>query len=69
MQAVEKTTNLVELPRTINALAAFPTGKEQGSWRYYNITTRKPLTRKKGTSLPIPQDILARIDALPDHKL
>ena len=63
----EKTTSLIEVPCTIGAFAAHPTGNEQGSWRYLNIKTGKPLIRKKGTTLPVPLDIPARIHALADH--
>ena len=54
VQVVMKTTNLVEVQRTIDALAAYPTGNEQGTWKYYNISTGKPISHKKATNIPIP---------------
>ena len=52
------------MPRTIDALAAYPTGNEQGTWRYFNIVTGKPLSHKKATNLPISLDLPAWIHAL-----
>ena len=46
VQVVEMTTNLIEVPRTIDASAAFPIGNKQGSWRCFNISTGKPISRK-----------------------
>lgn len=66
VQVVEKSTNLIEVPRTINALAIFPTRNEQGSLRYFDIKTGKPLTRKSDVSLIIPENIPARTYAFPD---
>ena len=39
-----KTTNLVKVPRTIDVLAAYPTGNKQGTWKYYKISTDKPIS-------------------------
>ena len=61
---VTKTTNLIEVPRTIDALAAYPTGNKQGTWRYFNIATGKPISHKKVTNLPILLDLPNRIHAL-----
>ena len=64
VQVVTNTTNLVEVPRTIDALAAYPTGNQQGTWRYFNIATGKPIYHKKATNLQIPLDLPDRIHAL-----
>ena len=64
VQVVTKTTNLIEVPCTINALAAYPTENEQGTWRYFNISTGKPISHKKATNVPIPRDLPDRIHAL-----
>ena len=64
VQVVTKTTNLIEVPRTIDALAAYPTGNEQGTWRYFNISTGKPINHKKATNVPMPLDLPNRIHAL-----
>ena len=66
VQVVAKTTNLIEVPRTIDA--AYPTGNKQGTWRYFNIATSKSLSHKKAMNLPIPLDLLARINALAANK-
>ena len=57
VQAVTKTTNLIKVPRIIDVLAVYHTGNEQGTWRYFNITTGKPISHKKGTNLSIPLDL------------
>ena len=64
VQAVTKTTNLIEVPSTINALAAYPTGNEQGTWRYFNISMGKPISHKKATNVPMPLDLPDQIHAL-----
>ena len=64
VQAITKTTNLIEVPHTINALVAYPTGNKQGTWRYFNISTGKPINHKKATNVPIPLDLPDQIHAL-----
>ena len=64
IQVVAKTINLIEVPRTIDALAAYHTGNKQGTWKYFNIAMDKPLSYKKTTNLPVPLDLPARIHAL-----
>ena len=64
VQVVTKTTNLIKVPPTINALAAYPTGNEQGTWRYFNISTGKPISHKKATNVPMPIDLPNWIHAL-----
>ena len=64
VQIVTKTTNLLKMPRTIDALAAYPTDNEQGTWRYLNIATSKPISNKKATNLPIPLDFPDQIHVL-----
>ena len=68
VQVVMKTTNLVEVPRTINALAAYPTGNEQGTWKYYYISTGKPISHKKATNIPVPENLPDRIHALAEDE-
>ena len=64
VQVVKKTTNLIEVSHKINALAAYPTGNKQGTWRYFNIATGKPISHKKATNLPIPLNLPDWINAL-----
>ena len=68
VQVVTKTTNPIEVPRIIDALAAYPTGNEQGTWRYFNISTGKPISHKKATNVPMPIDFSNRIHALAADK-
>ena len=53
VQVVTKTTNLIKVPRKIDALAAYPAGNKQGTWRYFNISRGKPISHKKDTNVPI----------------
>ena len=64
VQVVATTINLIEVPHTIDALVAYPTGNKQETWRYFNITAGKPLSHKKRMNLTIPSDLPARIHAL-----
>ena len=66
---MRKTTNLIEVPHTINTLAAYPTGNGQGTWRYFNIATGKHVSHKKATNVPISLDFPDRIHALAANKL
>ena len=56
------------MSRTIDVLAAYPIGNGQGTWRYFNIATGKPLSHKKATNPPIPLDLPDRIHALAVNK-
>ena len=58
IQVVTKTTNLIEVTRTIDALAAYPIENKQGTWKYFNISTGKPTSHKNATNVPIPEDFL-----------
>ena len=64
VQVIAKTTNLIEVPRTIDVLAAYSTANEQGTCRYFNIATVKTLSHKKATNLLIPLDLPVQIHAL-----
>ena len=64
VQVVTKTTNLIKVPRTIDALVAYPTENKQGTWRYFNISRGKPISHKKSTNVPMPIDLPNRIHAL-----
>ena len=68
VQVVMNTTNLVKVPRTINALAAYPTGNKHWTWKYYNISTGKPISYKKATNIPIPENLPDQIHALAEGK-
>ena len=64
VQVMTKTTNHIEVPGIIDALATYPTSNEQGTWRYINIATGKPISYKKAINLPIPLNLPDRIHAL-----
>ena len=64
VQVVTKTINLIDVPRTIDVLAAYPTDNKQGPWRYFNVSTSKSISYKKATNLPLPPDFPDRIHAL-----
>ena len=51
--------------RTTGALATKPTGNAQGGHWFYSLTTGRMLDRKQWTSLPMPNDVPARIHRLP----
>ena len=45
-------------------MATYPTGNKQGTWRYFNISTGKPISHKEVTNVPIPIDLPNRIHTL-----
>ena len=65
---VTKTTNLIELPRTINALAAYLTSNEQRTGRYLNIATVNSISHKKAVNIPTSLDLPVRIHVLVANK-
>jgi hypothetical protein len=51
-------------PRTIGAIALRPTGNAQGSMFFYSIDTGKRINRYKWTPLPMPNDVVNRVEQL-----
>lgn len=52
------------LPRTTGAIALRPTGSAQGGHYFYSLTTGKRINRNQWTVLPMPADVIQRIDRL-----
>ena len=58
----EKTNTQDE--RSIGAICLGPTGNLQGSYKFMSLRTGKLITRRKFTPLPMPQDVVDRVDTL-----
>jgi hypothetical protein len=56
-------TNTME-PRTTGAINLGPTGNIQGAHKFFSLTTGEILIRKKWTELPVPSDVLIRLDEM-----
>ena len=52
------------LPRTTGALALRPTGNAQGNFYFFCLTTGRVLNRVHATPLPMPDDVIKRVDML-----
>jgi hypothetical protein len=56
--------NSVSIPRAEGAIALYPSGNIQGSWKFLNLSTLKVITRDQFKVLPIPQVVIDRLNAL-----
>jgi hypothetical protein len=45
-------------PRTIGALALWPTGNAQGTWYFMSLLTGQVLKQNHATQLPIPHEVI-----------
>jgi hypothetical protein len=45
-------------PRTIGALALWPTGNAQGTWYFMSLSTGRVLKRNHATQLPMPHEVI-----------
>ena len=52
------------LPRTTGALALRPTGNAQGNFYFFSLTTGRVLNRVHATPLPMPDDVIKRVETL-----
>ena len=52
------------LPRTTGALALRPTGNAQGNFYFFSLSTGRVLNRVHATPLPIPDDVIKRVETL-----
>jgi hypothetical protein len=52
------------IPRTIGALALRPTGNAQGNFYFFSLSTGRVLNQGHATPLPMPDDIIDRINRL-----
>jgi hypothetical protein len=50
--------------RTTGAIALRPTGNQQGGYYVYSLTSGRRLNRNNWTSLPMPNDVMARVHTL-----
>ena len=55
-------------PRTRGAIALLPTGNSTGSVKFWCLETKSIITRDKWTSLPMPMDVISRINAEADKQ-
>ena len=51
-------------PRTVGAIALRPTGNRQGSYYFLSLNSGRIITRNHATPLPMPQEVLARVENL-----
>jgi len=50
--------------RTTGVIALRPTGNRQGGYYFMSLTTGRKITRNHWTELPMPQDVIDRVNAL-----
>ena len=50
--------------RTTGAIALRPSGNHQGGYHFFSLTTGRVITRHHFTPLPMPQDVIDRLDRL-----
>ena len=62
-------SNDAEALRTESAIALWPTGNLQGSWRFFNLTTCRYITRSQWKKLPTTQLIVDRMNQICDEEL
>ena len=51
-------------PRTMGAISLGPTGNIQGTFEFLNLRTGKKISRRKWTSLPMPQEVIDHVNQL-----
>ena len=51
-------------PRTIGAIALWPTGNVQGGFYFYNLSTGDIISRRSWSPLPMPKDVIDRVHEL-----
>ena len=51
-----------QVSRTVGAICLGPTGNQQGGYKFYNLRTGKRITRRRWTPLPMPHDVIARVN-------
>ena len=53
-----------QVARTVGAICLGPTGNQQGGYKFFNLHTGKRITRRKWTPLPMPHDVIARVNQI-----
>jgi hypothetical protein len=55
-------------PRTIGALALWPTGNPQGTWYFMSLLTGRVLKRNHATQLPMPHEVIDTVHRMADDR-
>jgi hypothetical protein len=58
------TPSTMQEARTLGAICLGPTGNIQGSYKFLNLRTGQRITRQKWTDLPMPQEVIDRVNEL-----
>ena len=64
VQVIENTINNSMIERSRGAIALMPTGSLDGSWWYYCLDTAKAVRRRRARALPMPQEVIDRLNEL-----
>ena len=64
VQVVEPEMDNSLKPRTKGAIALYPTGNDQGSVKFFCLSTQKVITRTSWVELPMSSDVIAYINSL-----
>lgn len=64
----ENADNLMR-DRTVPAIALYPSGNAQGSWKFLSLDTMQVVTRDQYTELPTPPESIARINSEHDREV
>jgi hypothetical protein len=64
VQTREPTTDNSMKMRTRGAIALYPLGNDQGSVKFFDLTTKKIITRTSWTVIPLPLEVIAYINSL-----
>lgn len=60
----EPSPSNTQAARTVGAICFGPTGNLQGSYKFLNLRTGRIITRRNWTDLPMPQEVIDRVNAL-----
>ena len=63
VQTYEPHDNSMQL-YTVGVLVIQPTGNCQGSYYYWNLNTKRVISRTHATPLPMPEEVIAAIEGL-----
>ena len=55
-------------PRSVKAIALYPSGNAQHTWYFMSLNTGKRLHRRNWTPLPMGEEIITRVHALVEKK-
>ena len=60
----EPSTTNTQGARTVGAICLGPTGNLQGSYKFLNLRSGRLITRRSWTNLPMPDEVIKRVDQL-----